>query len=186
MANVELGIRCHVHLLDVYISKLQKAHEIDCFYMQPMGDNVVNNPSKPWFSTQPCGENKLMGMVKNMFTRIGISGKTNHSLRASGATEMFRAGVPEKIIQERTGHRSLKALRLYERTTASQHQSVAKVLSAPSDVTFSSTENAKDCGGNLSLGTVIGSASHCVINVHMAAPPVLQTEKQQEEVALDL
>ena len=85
-----------------------------------------------------------MGMVKNMFTRIGISGKTNHSLRASGATEMFRAGVPEKIIQECTGHRSLKALRLYERTTASQHQSVAKVLSAPSDVMFSSTENAKD------------------------------------------
>ena len=94
--------------------------------------------------------------------------------------------MPEKIIQERTGHRSLKALRLYERTTASQHQSVAKVLSAPSDVTFSSTENAKDCGGNLSLGTVIGSASHCVINVHKAAPPVLQTEKQQEEVVLDL
>ena len=30
------------------------------------------------------------------------------------------------------------------RTTASQHRSVAKVLSAPSDVKFSSTENAKD------------------------------------------
>ena len=27
---------------------------------------------------------------------------------------MFRAGVPEKIIQEHTGHRSLKALRAYQ------------------------------------------------------------------------
>ena len=74
--------------------------------------------------------NKLTGMVKSTFSSIRISGKSNHSLRASGATELFRAGVPEKIIQERTGHRSLKALRTYERTTERQHLAVANVLSA--------------------------------------------------------
>ena len=47
---------------------------------------------------------------KSMFLSIGINGKTNHSLRASSATDTFHAGVPEKIIQKRTGHRSLKAL----------------------------------------------------------------------------
>ena len=48
---------------------------------------------------------------------------------------MFRAGVPEKIIQERTGHRSVKALRTYERTTATQRLSVANVLSSSSNMT---------------------------------------------------
>ena len=40
---------------------------------------------------------------------IGILGnKTNHSLRAYSATKLYNAGVPEKVIQDRTGHRSLE------------------------------------------------------------------------------
>ena len=41
-----------------------------------------------------------------------INGKkyTNHSLRATGATTLFDAGVLEAIIQKRSGHRSTKAL----------------------------------------------------------------------------
>ena len=138
MATPNAGNRCHVRLLDKYLAKLHpKARELDCFYMQPLTSSVVSDPTKIWFSAQPCGENKLSSMVKNMFKMVGIEGKTNHSLRASGATEMFKAGVPEKIIQERTGHRSVKALRTYERTTAMQHLSVANVLSSSSNVSFS-------------------------------------------------
>ena len=69
-------------------------------------------------------------MVKSMFSEIGVSGMTNHSLRVTGASDLFQAGVPEKIIQERTGHRSVEALRTYERTTTMQHMVVSKVLSA--------------------------------------------------------
>ena len=51
-----------------------------------------------------------------MCREAGIGGhKTNHSLRATAATQMFRQGAPEKVIQERTGHRSLEALHSYER-----------------------------------------------------------------------
>ncbi len=50
--------------------------------------------------------------------------KTNHSLRATGASELFQAGVPEKNIKERTGHYSLEALRTYEQTTTEQHQAI--------------------------------------------------------------
>ena len=50
-----------------------------------------------------------------MCRQAGICGnKTNHSLRATGATQMYNSGVLEKIIQERTGHWSLEALRMYE------------------------------------------------------------------------
>ena len=110
IAKPELGVRCHVSLLDKYVSKLPpKAHEIDCFYMKPFSSqSVAADSSKPWFASQPCGVNKLSLMIKDMFAMV--DGKTNHSLRATGASEMFRAGVLEKIAQERTGHRSVKAL----------------------------------------------------------------------------
>ena len=73
-------------------------------------------------------------MFKDMCSEAHISGrKTNHSLRATGASELFEAGVPEKIIKERTAHRSLEALRLYERTTNKQ---LSAILSADKKTTY--------------------------------------------------
>jgi hypothetical protein len=77
----EAGVRCHFSILEKYLSKLPPiAFEKDWFYMKPLGNQVVSIPSKLWFSLQPCGENKLAGMVKSMFSMIGVVGKTNHSL----------------------------------------------------------------------------------------------------------
>ena len=85
----------------------------------------------PWYSSVPVGKNTLATKVKKMCEQAKISGnKTNHSLRATGATSLFAEGVPEKVIQERTGHRSLEALRVYEHTSARQHQVVSNLLSA--------------------------------------------------------
>ena len=85
-----------------------------------------------------------------MCQQANIQGrKTNHSLRATGATQLYESGVPEKIIQERTGHHSLEALRVYERTNNIQHQAVSSVLSAPSHSSYaaklhSSIENREN------------------------------------------
>ena len=66
-----------------------------------------------------------------MCSLAGIEGRvTNHSMRATSVTQMYETGVPEKVIQERTGHRSLEALRVYKRTNAQQHQAVSGVLAA--------------------------------------------------------
>ena len=70
---------------------------------------------------QPCGGNKLSNMVKVMFSRIGVVGKTDHSLRATGASEMFQAGVLEKIVIVLL----IKALCMYVRTTMGQHMAVS-------------------------------------------------------------
>lgn len=69
-------------------------------------------------------------MLKSMCERVGIFGKNNHSLRATGATRLFEANVPEKLIQERTGHRSTSALRQYEHTSVQQHQSVSSIIAS--------------------------------------------------------
>jgi len=50
---------------------------------------------------------------------------------------MFQAGIPEKLIQQHTGHRSIDTLQKYERTSESQLLDVSNVIlnSGPSDNT---------------------------------------------------
>ena len=108
VANAVVGERCHVFLLDTYISKLPPAAvEKDIFYCKPLS-GVPTDPTNPWYLSVPVGRNLLGKMVQDMCSDAGIEGKkTNHSLRVSGASTLFEAGVPERVIQQRTGHRSL-------------------------------------------------------------------------------
>ena len=41
---------------------------------------------------------------------------------------MYNKGVPEKLISEKSGHRSVKALRVYERTSEMQHKLAGKCV----------------------------------------------------------
>ena len=136
-ANSSIGDRCHVHILDTYISKLpEEVKEKDFFYARPL-HAIPTDPKKPWFAPVPIGKNSLNTMLKDMCSEAGITGrKTNHSLRATGASELFAAGVPEKIIKERTGHRSLDALHVYEHTTSTQHQAVSTILGSRNKISF--------------------------------------------------
>ena len=68
------------------------------------------NPATPLYIAVPYRKEVLRKMVPDMCQEAVISRRTNHSLCAMGATEMFQSEVPEKIIQSRTGHLSLKAL----------------------------------------------------------------------------
>lgn len=133
--------------------------------------------------------------------------KSNHSLRATGATEMFAANVPEKLIQSRTGHRSLDALRLYERPSHEQHQAVSNVLTSavpqrsfgdeltniqstaePSGVVSmvgnrsltKSTVVQSQCPPPWQMPSLFGSMNQCSvnININMNAP---QSRKSVEE-----
>ena len=100
---------------------LYQPEEKDLVYVRPL-EKQPHDPSKPWYSTDT-----LQQMVKKMCSDAGIGGhKTNHSLRATGASELFKRGAPEKLIQERTGHRSLEALRTYERSSEEQHKATVR------------------------------------------------------------
>ena len=59
--------------------------------------------------------------------------KTSHSLRVTCATRLFQESVPEKLIRERTGHRS-NALFRYEKKSAEQERNVNDLLGPPRDV----------------------------------------------------
>ena len=132
----EAGEKCHVRVLDKYLSKLPlDAIEQDNFYLTPLSA-VPSNSQIPWFTSVPVGRNSLGKMVKEMCSDLGIGGnKTNHSLRATAASDLFQAGVPEKVIQQRTGHLSLGGLRQYEKVTTTQQQAVCRVLSVNTNST---------------------------------------------------
>ena len=55
-------------------------------------------------------------------------------MQATSASRLFSKNVPEKIIQEKTGHRTLSALRAYERTSTTQQQIVTKLLSSDNEM----------------------------------------------------
>ena len=44
----------------------------------------------------------------------------HHAFVNRGATTLFNAQIPEKLIQQRTGHRSIEALCQYKRTSDCQ------------------------------------------------------------------
>ncbi len=139
LATPLAGHQYHVQILDRYISWLPPAAvEKDYFHCRPLA-NLPKDPSAPWFAASPLGKNVLGDMMKDICKDAGIVGsKTNHTLRATGASQLFAAGVPERLIRQRTGHRSVEALRLYERPTEEQQQAVYTVLATQGPSTYSS------------------------------------------------
>ena len=117
--------RCPVRIFLHYLSKLPKNRVTECLYLQPkkkFNDRV-------WYFDKPVGENTLRETVKTICQQAGLPGYyTNHSLRSSSATRMYRHGVEEQLIQEITGHRS-NAVRSYKRTSTLQRKIASQIIS---------------------------------------------------------
>ena len=98
------------------------------FYLKPKknwspGDNI-------WFEKTPIGHNLLNTRFKKMCGEAGLVGNfTNHSSRATAITRMYDAGLPEKSIMQRSGHRSVEGVRAYQREDPNNKLAVSNVLS---------------------------------------------------------
>ena len=61
--------------------------------------------------------------------KAGLDGHfTNHSLRRSYATNLYDNGIPEQVIQETTGHRSVEGVRAYKRTSSAMRHKMSAIL----------------------------------------------------------
>ena len=132
-AQPQLGDRCHVFLLELYISKLPvSALEHNLFYMKPRA-RIPDSASDPWYTAQPMGHNTLDKYLKNILRGAGINtdNKSNHSLRATAISRMYQKNIPEKLIMERSGHLSREGVASYERTTPAQQLQMCKTLLLP-------------------------------------------------------
>ena len=110
-----------------------KAFEDNVFYVHPLKD-VTSDLSAPWYSAVPIAKHIVNDKVKTMCSEAGIQrNETNHSLRSTGATEMYQSGIPEKVIQERSGHQSKEELHSYIAST---------ILSTPQTQTYYHAQQA--------------------------------------------
>ena len=101
--------RCLVYLLDKYFEKLPpKAFKLNVFYLRQKTNYKEDGP---WYDCDAVGKERLRKYMENMCKEAGIEKKSNHSLRATGATALFNGGVPEK--NDSLCHWT--ALQLYER-----------------------------------------------------------------------
>ena len=76
---------------------------------------MSNDAGVAWYENVSVGKNTLSTMIKHMYEDAGVKSKTNHRMRAFGATAMFQSNVPECVIQRITRHRSLNSLQLMNR-----------------------------------------------------------------------
>ena len=85
------------------------------------------------YCAQPRGKHYLNNMVKSMFSVAKITGNfTNHSLRATGATELFQSEASKKVIQGITRRCSVSALQQYERPGDLQKKAACNILTGAS------------------------------------------------------
>lgn len=126
-----------------------------------------------------------------MMSKISDKGQlqtryTNHSLRATSTSRLFEKHVPEKVIQSKSGHRSLSGLRAYENVSVQQERNVTKILQledacfndrtvtqtnqSSSDSMSSFTKPQQGNHGNpqVRIPPVSGTYTDCVFNFYAA------------------
>ncbi len=121
--------RCLVRLLDMYLQVLPPG--CDYFYMRPC-KSFPKNSSQPAYCRQRVGINQLKKFVQTITSsESGVSGYTNHCLRATAMTRMYNQGVPEKVIADKSGHRSIDGLRAYEHPSRDLEKAAGNIIADP-------------------------------------------------------
>ena len=158
----EVGIASNNSLRDtfswLYLDKLPP--DPKAFYLRPLA-KIPDDSSKPWFSNVSVGINTLRNIMKKVSEKGELAGKyTNHSLRATSASHLFAANVPEKVIQEKSEHWSLAGLRAYEKTTETKLKEVTRVLNN------AESENIDPNKQEGVAQVFLGKLDNCVINIY--------------------
>ena len=115
--------RCVVLLLDLYLSKLPPSPP--ALYLRPL------STSGPWYGKTRVGVNTLKNFIPNLCKESSLSVHyTNHSLRATAITRMYEHSVTEKMISDKSGHRSIKRLRAYQHTSVAEEKAAGNSINA--------------------------------------------------------
>ena len=116
--------RCPIQLVEKYMSLCLPSGKCNNFYLQ-----LLQRPNpKRWYSNQVVGQNSISKVVKQMMCDANIEGFfTNHSLRRTGGTRLFRGGVDHKLVKETAGHRS-DSVDAYQITSDEQRDKISEII----------------------------------------------------------
>ena len=104
-----------VELFRLYIGLVK-----DAFHVKPSANKMA-------FQRIPVGINTVNSILPELCKAAGIKRKTAHSLRVTCVSTLFNNGVEEKLIRERSGHRSNVPFR-YEEAGKEQLKNVSCLL----------------------------------------------------------
>ena len=160
--NVSQPERCTVMLVDKYVSLCPSDfHKKANFYLQ---SKQKPNPAC-WYSREVIGQNSIGKIIGSLMESAGYQGFfSGHSLRRSGGTRLFQAGVQRKLVKEMTGHTS-DAIDKYQVTSDSQKHAMSKILQGNPVATTTSNSEISKVGG-----TAVDACN--VPNVKEAMPSV--------------
>ena len=125
--NTENPERCPVELYRKYLSHVPEnlPDSENSFYLRALAKPNCNT----WYYRKAAGRETLGNVVKSMMVKAGFEGHyTNHSLRRTCATTLYENNIPEQVIQETTGHRSVEGVRSYKTTSSAKKRKVSEVL----------------------------------------------------------
>ena len=135
--------RCPVRLVEKYLSLCPPISKRSNFYLQSL-----QRPSpKRWYSNQVVGQNSIGKVVKEMMRAANIEGFfTNHSLRRSGGTRLFRGGIDRKLVKETSGHCS-DVVDAYQITSDEQREKMSKIIGNNPAETVSKAQDTEENAG---------------------------------------
>ncbi len=117
-----------MHFYKEYLSKLPEMTKCGHLYLALATAKQFRNGQ--WYRNAPMGINNIGTRIKSICKEAGLTGFfTNHSLRASNATNLYNSGVSEQIIQENTRHHSIEVLCGYKVTSVNQKKHASRILS---------------------------------------------------------
>ena len=94
---------CTIRLVDKYLGLCLMYFKKENFYLQSLQKPTPTQ----WYAEQVIGVHTISKIVGDLMKKGDIEGYfTNHSLRRTGSTRLFRAGVDRKLVKEVTGHKS--------------------------------------------------------------------------------
>ena len=122
--NVVNPERCYVRLIDKYLGLCPPFYKKPNFYLQA---RLIPSPAC-WYQNQVMGEGSIGKIIGKMMESAGYEGfYSGHSLRLSGGSRLFQAGVQRKLVKECTGHAS-DAVDKYQITSDEQREVLSKTL----------------------------------------------------------
>ena len=162
--NLKNPEQCTVTLVDKYVSLCPiDFHKKANFYLQ---SRQKVSPCC-WYQREVLGENSIGKVIGNLMESAGYTGFfSGHSLRRTGGTRLFQAGVQRKLVKEVTGHAS-DAIDNYQITSDDQRAAMSKILQGQNTTKIAPTSTVSKVSGDAIKTEVSISESQSVSKKNM-------------------
>ena len=151
--------RYPVRLTSKYLSLCPNYTKKPNFYLQSLQKYTLSC----WYGSQVVGQNTIAKVVQELMKEAKIEGFfTNHSLRRSGGTRLFRAGIDRKLVKEATGHKS-DAVDQYQVRSDEQREQMSKVIAAPPSHTIVKADEKAQLEESSDTSNNVESKASCKI-----------------------